>query len=296
MHWTDAYLTIICQLLAEQVRKGNRPNTHLNTLGYTEVSDRFFQMTGIELTKTQIKNRWDKLKIDWTIWQKLMRLQTGTGWDSAKGIIVMDNEWWRKTKKDIPGCGKFKKKPLQCEEQLREMFGNISSDETDHWNPMSSNPVVPENNVEPFTVDGINDVPNEEDHEDIIHDWAYQEEEEEDVQEVTPTSENAKKRPRVVLEIPKKAKSSIALIIQEKISTIAESAASFTSRKEAEVSIKEVMQHVLECGADYGSNEHDIATQLFVKKDQREMFLTLPTNKIRFDWLTRRYNDKYGSV
>jgi hypothetical protein len=176
------------------------------------------------------------------------------------------------------------------------MFGDISSDETDHWNPMSSNPVVPENNVEPFTVDGINDVPNEEDHEDIIHDWAYQEEEEEDVQEVTPTSENAKKRPRVVLEIPKKAKSSTTLIIQVKISTIAESAASFTSRKEAEVSIKEVMQHVLECGADYGSNEHDIATRLFVKKDQREIFLTLPTTKIRFDWLTRRYNDKYGSV
>jgi hypothetical protein len=123
---------------------------------------------------------------------------------------------------DIPGCGKFKKKPLQCEEQLREMFG-------------------------PFTVDGINDVPNEKDHEDIIHDWAYQEEEEEDVQEVTPTSENAKKRLRVVLKIPKKAKSSTTLIIQEMISTIAESSASFTSRKEAEVSIKEVMQHVLHC-------------------------------------------------
>jgi hypothetical protein len=26
------------------------------------------------------------------------------------------------------------------------------------------------------------------------------------------------------------------------------------------------------------------------KKDQREMFLTLPTNKIRFDWLTKMYN------
>jgi hypothetical protein len=31
-----------------------------------------------------------------------------------------------------------------------------------------------------------------------------------------------------------------------------------------------------------------------VKRDQREMFLTLPTNEIRFQWLTRRYNDKYG--
>jgi hypothetical protein len=98
MEWTDGYLRIMCDLMAEQVRKGNRPNTHLNTLGYNEVSDRFFQMTGIELTKTQIKNKWDKLKRDWTIWQKLMRLQTGTGWDSGKGVIVIDNEWWRKTK------------------------------------------------------------------------------------------------------------------------------------------------------------------------------------------------------
>jgi hypothetical protein len=55
------------------------------------------------------------------------------------------------------------------------------------------------------------------------------------------------------------------------------------------------MDLVLDCGADYDSNEHDIATQLFVKRDQREMFLTLPTREIRFNWLTRRYNDKYGN-
>jgi hypothetical protein len=71
---------------------------------------------------------------------------------------------------------------------------------------------------------------------------------------------------------------------------IVESASTFALKKEGGVTIKEVMDHVLECGADYGTNEHSVATQLFVKKDQREMFLTLPTNKIRFDWLTRMYN------
>ena len=35
------------------------------------------------------------------------------------------------------------------------------------------------------------------------------------------------------------------------------------------------------------------ATELFVKKEQREMFMTLPTNEIRFNWLRRKYNDKY---
>jgi hypothetical protein len=57
-------------------------------------------------------------------------------------------------------------------------------------------------------------------------------------------------------------KSSTALIIQEQITKIADSAESFTSKKkQAEVvSIKEVMDVVLDCGAQYGSNEHNIAT------------------------------------
>jgi hypothetical protein len=67
MDWTDKYNQMICELMAHQVRKGNRPNAHLNTLGYTEVSAIFFQMTGIELTKTQLKNKWNRLKGDWTI-------------------------------------------------------------------------------------------------------------------------------------------------------------------------------------------------------------------------------------
>jgi hypothetical protein len=40
MDWMDDYLIHICQLMVEQVKKGNRPNTHLNSLGYTELSKR----------------------------------------------------------------------------------------------------------------------------------------------------------------------------------------------------------------------------------------------------------------
>ncbi|PAN48426.1 hypothetical protein PAHAL_9G381300 [Panicum hallii] len=293
MEWTDDYNRIVCELFAEQVRRGNRPNTHLNTLGYTEVSGRFYQMTGIELSKTQIKNKWDRLKNDWSIWQKLLRNQTGTGWDNTRGVINMDNEWWKKMKVDVPGSGKFKKKALQNEDFLREMFGDISNDETDHWNPMSDNPVIPESQKDTENIDGAGE---EEEEDNVFHDWSYREEEDEEVQEVSPANGNKKRRARVVLEVPKKQKSSTALLIQEQITKIADSAESFTSKKQAEVvSIKEVMDVVLDCGAQYGSNEHDIATQLFVKKEQREMFLTLPTREIRLSWLTRRYNDKYGN-
>jgi hypothetical protein len=57
-----------------------------------------------------------------------------------------------------------------------------------------------------------------------------------------------------------------ALVIQEQITNRAESATSFASKKQGEITIKKVMDLVLECGTDYGINEHFIATQLFVEK------------------------------
>jgi hypothetical protein len=99
MEWTDEHTTIVCQLFAQQVSKGNRPNTHLNSVGYDEVIQFFRQITGIELSKRQLRNKWDKLKPDFVAWQKLMRRQTGTGWDQSRRVIVMDDEWWKKAKK-----------------------------------------------------------------------------------------------------------------------------------------------------------------------------------------------------
>ncbi|RCV20982.1 hypothetical protein SETIT_4G102300v2 [Setaria italica] len=289
IEWTDANTTIICSLFAKQVKKGNRPNTHLNSVGYDEVSNEFFNLTAIRLTKRQMKNKWDKLKIDLTTWKKLMRKQTGTGWDAARGVIDMDDEWWKKARTDIPGCGKFRKKPLQNEEDLTVMFADITNDESDHWNPRSSNPIIPptQEDVDNGHVNEVHDVPDDCDDDGVAWD------ETDEVQEVTPS-------PTILLankRIPpaKKQRTGTAQVIQEQVTKIAESASSFTSKKLGEVTVQQVMDLVLECGAGYDTDEHYITTELFVKKDQREMFMTLPTNEIRFNWLRRKYNAKYGN-
>ena len=59
--WNVENLRILCGLMAEQVEKGNRPNTFLNSVGYAEVEKGFKDRTGIVLIKNQIKNKWDKL-------------------------------------------------------------------------------------------------------------------------------------------------------------------------------------------------------------------------------------------
>jgi hypothetical protein len=72
------------------------------------------------------------------------------------------------------------------------------------------------------------------------------------------------------------------------------SASSYASKKEGKYSIDEVMGHILTCGANYETNEYFIASELFMKKEQREMFMRFPTNELRFSWLTRKYMGKYG--
>jgi hypothetical protein len=89
----------------------------------------------------------------------------------------------------------------------------------------------------------------------------------EEVLEVSPTPGKAKRKAKIILEKPnKKAKTSSGLVIQGHISKILESAQAFVSSKLGGITIDEVMGHVIACGADIGTGEHFVATELFVKK------------------------------
>ena len=79
------------------------------------------------------------------------------------------------------------------------------------------------------------------------------------------------------------------VLIQEAVTSMASSAIAYASKKEGKFTIDQVMEAVIACGADHETNEHYIAIELFVKKEQREMFMTLPTDDIRFKWLSRKY-------
>jgi len=186
---------------------------------------------------------------------------------------------------------------LQNKEDLKIMFGDITNDESDHWNPMSGNPIIPPSQEAPFAVDTtcgdeVQDTPD-----DVDNAVGGGDDTPNEVEELSPSPSivMGKRRSQVAMDKVKKPKTSTSLVIQEQVTKIADSASSFTSKKLGEVTVQQVMDLVLDCGAEYDTNEHFIATELFVKKDQREMFMTLPTKEIRFNWLRRKYNAKYNN-
>ena len=54
-----------------------------------------------------------------------------------------------------------------------------------------------------------------------------------------------------------------------------------------------VMDEVIAYGATVGTGEFFMASELFVKRAQREMFLYMPLES-RKGWLRRKYDLKYG--
>jgi hypothetical protein len=62
--WNVENIKVLCKLFAEQVARGNHPNPCLKSVGYVEVEKGLKDRLRIVATKTQIKNKWNKLKED----------------------------------------------------------------------------------------------------------------------------------------------------------------------------------------------------------------------------------------
>ncbi|XP_066355878.1 uncharacterized protein [Miscanthus floridulus] len=349
--WNDERTRLVCELFEEQVRAGNRPNTHLNNIGYRQVAAKFQQRTQLLYTKLQLKNKWDKFKNDYITWKKLLVVGKGLPWDTAKGTFdVADEEWWKKINKELPGARKFRHGGLLHEDKLKVMFDYITSNGVDPSPPapespkngvdhsppaatgLPSAPDCPLNGAEhsPVTAHGLPSGPdshmNGTDHLPLAtHDLPH-------VQEIpvngvnldgsdNNTEDNLDTHQEPVFQYPsnrkkipirfsaakkkKKNKSETALLMQAHLYRLAELAQKaqhtfekFSSQADSVPwpSIQDVMTLVRECGARCGSNEHFIATELFVSREQREMFLTMETAEERFQWLRRKYIVKYLSA
>jgi hypothetical protein len=180
---------------------------------------------------------------------------------------------------DIPGCGRFQKQGIRNEEHLKVMFEDINNDGSDHWCPTSGDLPQPAAEEDLVNLEGDDTI---------------------DIDEIdeSPASSKGKRAAKVVGDKSKKLKTS--QVMQEeikKLGVLAErtqlSLESYT-KKDNTCTVNSVMDLVVECGASIGSDEHFIATKLFVKKEQREMFLHMPVIEDRLNWLKRKYMSKYG--
>ncbi|KAI0507198.1 hypothetical protein KFK09_013319 [Dendrobium nobile] len=71
--WDIDSTLLYCDICIGEIELGNRPNTHFNKEGWTNLMNKFNSRTEKSYDRTQLKNKWDQLKKDWKLWKDLLR-------------------------------------------------------------------------------------------------------------------------------------------------------------------------------------------------------------------------------
>ncbi|XP_028102606.1 uncharacterized protein LOC114301841 [Camellia sinensis] len=136
--WDSVSTEIFLECLREQILAGRRLGTTITVAGYKEIAVKFAQRTGRHHDMKQFKNKYLALKKEWQAWNKLMDSSkgvTGIGFDKATGLFTASEEWWENLKSTNKIAYKFKTKPLEHKDLMREVFTGATATGKHYWTP-----------------------------------------------------------------------------------------------------------------------------------------------------------------
>ncbi|CAM0879851.1 unnamed protein product [Alopecurus aequalis] len=262
--WDTFATKVFCDICTDEVLAGNRPTDHLNATGCNNLYSKFNEKTKKGYNHEQFKSKWESLKKDYRTWKALM--------ESEDDLVRASPEWWAKKMEAIPDCGKFRSAPLENVDLLNIMFEDMldSSSMTPEANSAVSPTIRSEHSAGDENDIGIID-----------------KEVNEQSREQAMLPKNSKEEPN-----PTKPQTSV----HEELNHPVNSDENVNPRNFANSvrvvdrgggNISVVMELVVDAGIEEGSDEHFVATQLFVTPEYREMFLTLKTPRGRLGWLKK---------
>ncbi|XP_028801891.1 uncharacterized protein LOC114757062 [Neltuma alba] len=148
--WDIRTTKVFIDLCIEEVGKGGRKGTSLTKPAWTSLVDSFTAKTGRVYTRIQLKNKYDTLRKEWQLWDRLLR-ETGLGWDAERNTVSAPDEWWEKKIVEVPGYEKFRERGLQFQAELTQLFGSVAATGPQSWAPSSMtlpSEGVPEDDME----------------------------------------------------------------------------------------------------------------------------------------------------
>ncbi|KAK3424566.1 hypothetical protein EUGRSUZ_F01358, partial [Eucalyptus grandis] len=121
--WTEAVTSLFIGLLVDEVKKGNRISSTFNKAGWRNIQTECVRQTGCQYSMVQLRNNVNKLRKQYSSFQKLMS-QSRFGWDNVnKRVVVDDPSIWESHIKENVEWAKFRKDGFPQYPELCIVFG-----------------------------------------------------------------------------------------------------------------------------------------------------------------------------
>ncbi|KAI3782588.1 hypothetical protein L2E82_12639 [Cichorium intybus] len=106
--WDHNTFMEFLKLCTIELENGNRPGSHFNKVGWSNIEKKIKEKTGKSFDRKQLKNKWDTMKKEWKLYDRLMRAESGIGWDPVRNTIDAPDEWWDEKIKGDKELAKFR--------------------------------------------------------------------------------------------------------------------------------------------------------------------------------------------
>ncbi|XP_054802271.1 L10-interacting MYB domain-containing protein-like [Prosopis cineraria] len=135
--WDRRNTRIFIDICLEQARKSQRNGGSFTKAGWLSIISTFNEKTGQKYDRQQFKNKWDNMRKEWVLWDKLVSSETGLGWDYANNTVDASDDWWEKKILENPLYEKFRHKGLPFANELTELFQGTIANGPRAWAPSS---------------------------------------------------------------------------------------------------------------------------------------------------------------
>ncbi|EPS64086.1 hypothetical protein M569_10701 [Genlisea aurea] len=132
--WSDAATEILVHLFYEEMEKGNTTHGHFNKVAWQRIVAEFNRQTCLDYNRLQLKNRWGRLKILWSVWVSLKN-QKDIEWCDVKKTVKAPIEWWNEYLKRDPLAKVYMERPPVCEDLQARIFQGLEGEERCVWHP-----------------------------------------------------------------------------------------------------------------------------------------------------------------
>ncbi|XP_028797060.1 L10-interacting MYB domain-containing protein-like [Neltuma alba] len=98
----DPYTTkILIDVCVEQIVHKERQRTSFKRPGWGKIEKNFQERSRRKYDSRQLKNKFDMLRKDWKLWDKLISGETGIGYAVATNRVLASDEWLTLTSRNL---------------------------------------------------------------------------------------------------------------------------------------------------------------------------------------------------